>query len=322
MVSLASLCESYLADGHDLDLDTVPVLATLVRSHNLWARAIPPVWATRLLQRVRVPAFRAGLRPEARQRQLDSLVAALQLVCLTIAESGSEHVAAHARNYFNALAGAWQHHDDVAVRTLAANGLEGLLRRSYSCASDFQNMLKAQVLPKLQMIFGTRSRAVQLRFHQKLDYASGSKSKEEESSSKSAAPLLGHGIGFQRHVLRSGRLGDADVTALLHSVLSLAAAAFSKFSRTLKALAHKAEVLGAVVLTLSPMVALQEAAAALIAALPHTSEMWSSLMARTLNSFELQVCGWMDRVTAGHCHSSGVQKFGSVPCVCVWMTRI
>ena len=51
-------------------------------------------------------------------RDRASLVAALQLLRLTLAEACAAHIGACARRYWHALAATWQAHDDAVVRAL------------------------------------------------------------------------------------------------------------------------------------------------------------------------------------------------------------
>ena len=191
-VTLAGLCESYLPPGHPLDAGTVAVVAALARSHNLLARNVPPAWSACILARLQhnSASSASALSAVALGRDRTSLVAALQLLRLTLAEACAAHVGACARRYWHALAAAWQAHDDAVVRALVANCMEGLLRRcggsggggggggggdgggggggdGVAGGSDVGNLLRAEVLPKLQLVFATKSRAVQLRYHQK-----------------------------------------------------------------------------------------------------------------------------------------------------------
>jgi len=277
---LSSILEHHLPAGAYVDEESAALVSAVVRSHNLLARNVPNSWSDNLLQRLRAKAPGHG-----QSEVLESMVASLKLARLTLTEGCSSHVAAFARKYFHALVAVWKGHDQPAVRTLVANCIEALVSRSYSCTSEFQNMLKSEILATLQLIFNTKSRSIALQYAD--DRAADGT--DDDSGPHAAGPLFGDRIGFRRRILGTNCAADAQVIALLHSVLSLSAVAYSKYSRTLKSIARKIETLASTVLSLSPVDAMQVTAANLLSSLPHTVEMWGSLMARALNSLENQV---------------------------------
>ena len=269
MVTLMSVCEHYLPSGAQINESTVGLVSVFVRSHNLFAHSVPDAWGNALLERIRL----LSLDIEATR----SLVAALQLLRLTLAEACASHIASCALKYLNALIACWRQHDNLVVRALVANNLEILLSRTYSCSSDFQSEIRARMLDIIRMLFATRSREFQLRHGP--SQVVGSKSQ----------PMYGNSVCFRREVLCTTGVSDPQLTALQHAMLSLTAVAFRKYPRTLKSIGHKIEYLAAQVLSLSPSEGLQEMAAKMVASIPHSPELWGQLMSRVLKSMDLQV---------------------------------